>query len=212
MFIIFSIFVLIYSVIIHEYAHGWMADRLGDPTARHAGRLTLNPMPHIDPIGSILIPGFLIMSGANFLIGWAKPVPFNPYNLKDQKHGSAKVAIAGPASNFLIALTFGLILRFFPVEMLSNYNVAVFAQLLSYVVWLNLLLMIFNLIPIPPLDGSKVLMTILPSHYQEIFHRLEQWGMFILIFFIFVLFPYVVLPILSFLFKLIVGAPFYFFL
>ncbi len=212
LFLIFYVSVLIYSVIIHEYAHGWMADRLGDPTARRAGRLTLNPLPHIDPFGSILLPGLLLFSNSHFLIGWAKPVPFNPFNLKDQKYGPAKVAAAGPAANFLIALFLGLIIRFFPLATLTNYNMAIFVQLIAYVVWLNLLLMIFNLIPIPPLDGSKILMTFLPFRYQQIFYRLEQWGMLILVFFVFMLFPYVVLPILSVLFKLITGVSFGFFL
>lgn len=203
---IFSIFVLIYSIIIHEYSHGWMADRLGDDTAKHAGRLTLNPIPHIDPIGSIILPVLLIFSNAGFVLGWAKPVPFNPYNLSDKKYGSAKVAIAGPASNFILALIFGLILRFLPVDLLVNYNIAVFAQLLSTIVWINLLLMVFNLIPIPPLDGSKVLLTFLPWRYQETMLKFEQYGMFVLFIFIFLLFPVVISPIVSFLFNVIVGV------
>lgn len=212
LFIIFPIFALIYSVIIHEYSHGWMADRLGDPTARNEGRLTLNPIPHIDPIGSIILPALLIFSSAGFIIGWAKPVPFNPYNLRDKKYGAAKVAAAGPGSNFLIALTLGLVLRFIPFAAFSDFTVAVFSQLIAYVVWLNLLLMIFNLLPIPPLDGSKILLTFLPFKYQEIIYRFERYGMIILFLFIFILFPFIVLPILSFLFQLITGHPFGFFL
>lgn len=206
--LIFSLFVLIYSIIIHEYAHGWMADRLGDPTARYSGRLTLNPLPHIDPVGSVFIPAMLVLFNAGFIIGWAKPVPFNPYNLKDKKYGAAKVAIAGPASNFFIALFFGLIIRFLPSELLLDQTISAFVQLISFVVWINLLLMIFNLIPIPPLDGSKVLLTFLPAKYHEAFYRFEQFGMLVLFMFIFILFPTVVLPTLTFLFKLITGYSF----
>jgi Zn-dependent protease len=205
MLTIFSIFALIYSIIIHEYAHGWMADRLGDPTARHSGRLTLNPVPHIDPIGSILIPGFLVMTGSSFLIGWAKPVPFNPYNLTDKKYGSLKVAAAGPASNFLIALSLGLILRFLPADIFVSHSAVVFAQLISSVIWLNLLLMVFNLLPIPPLDGSKIFLSFLPQKFQEIVYRFEQFGMLFLFALLFLLFPLVILPVVSFLFKIIVG-------
>ncbi len=207
-FLLFSLFVLVYSIIIHEYAHGWMADRLGDPTARYAGRLTLNPLPHIDPVGSVFIPAMLVLFNLGFIIGWAKPVPFNPYNLKDKKYGAAKVAIAGPASNFLIALFFGLLIRFISTELLFNSYILVFRTLISYVVWINLLLMIFNLIPIPPLDGSKVLLTFLPSKYYEVFYRFEQFGMIFLFLVIFILFPTVILPTLSFLFELITGSPF----
>lgn len=131
--------------------HGWMADRLGDPTAKKAGRLTLNPIPHIDIFGSILLPFLLIASGAGFVFGWAKPVPYNPYNLRDAKYGPAKVAAAGPLGNFITALFFGFILRFFPIASPELIG------LLQIIVFINLLLMIFNLVPIPPLDGSKVL-------------------------------------------------------
>jgi Zn-dependent protease len=205
MLTIFSIFALIYSIIIHEYAHGWMADRLGDPTARHSGRLTLNPIPHIDPIGSILIPGFLIMTGSSFLIGWAKPVPFNPYNLTDKKYGALKVAAAGPASNFLIAVSLGLILRFLPAGIFEIYSAQVFVQLIASVIWLNLLLMVFNLLPIPPLDGSKIFLSFLPYKFQEVIYRFEQFGMLFLFALLFLLFPLVILPVVNFLFKIIVG-------
>ncbi len=205
MLTIFSIFALIYSIIIHEYAHGWMADRLGDPTARHSGRLTLNPIPHIDPIGSILIPGFLIMTGSSFLIGWAKPVPFNPYNLTDKKYGAMKVAAAGPASNFLIAVSLGIILRFLPDGIFEVYSAQVFVQLIASVIWLNLLLMVFNLLPIPPLDGSKIFLSFLPYKFQEMIYRFEQFGMLFLFALLFLLFPLIILPIVNFLFNVIVG-------
>lgn len=206
---LFPYLALIYSIIIHEYAHGWMADQLGDPTAKHSGRLTLNPIPHIDLMGSIFLPLFLIISGSGFIIGWAKPVPFNPYNLKDQKYGPLKIALAGPAANLIIALFFGMILRFFPI--ISNFlnlpiaNLTIFIQLIALVVQLNLLLMIFNLLPIPPLDGSKILLTFLPDRHKEAFYRFEQFGIIIIFLSVFFLFDYIILPILNFLFYLIIG-------
>ncbi len=210
-FMVFSLFALVYSIIIHEYMHGWMADRLGDPTARYAGRLTLNPIPHIDPVGSIFIPAMLVLFNAGFIIGWAKPVPFNPYNLKDKKYGALKVAIAGPVANFFIALSMGVLLRFLPNSLFANPTIAVFAQLISYVVWLNLLLVVFNLIPIPPLDGSKVLLTFLPYRFHQAFYQFERFGILILFLLLFVIFPVVIFPTLTFLFKLITGYSFFYF-
>ncbi|MCK5460248.1 site-2 protease family protein [Candidatus Parcubacteria bacterium] len=206
---LFPFVALIYSIIIHEYAHGWMADQLGDPTAKHSGRLTLNPIPHIDLMGSIFLPLLLIISNSGFIIGWAKPVPFNPYNLKDQKYGPLKIALAGPAANLVIALFFGMLLRFFPMISsslnLPVANLTIFIQLIAFIVQLNLLLMIFNLLPIPPLDGSKVLLTFLPDRYKEAFYRFERFGIIILFVSIFFLFDYIIIPILNFLFRLIVG-------
>lgn len=195
---IFQIIVLVFSAIIHEYMHGWMADYLGDPTAKNAGRLTLNPLPHIDPFGSVILPFLLIMTGAGFVLGWAKPVPYNPYNLRDQKYGSAKVALAGPAANLITALFFGLILRFAP---LPNQD---FSMYLEIIIFINLLLMVFNLVPIPPMDGSKILMSFLPYNLQVKYAKLEQYGMFLVI--LFVMFGFTLItPIIYFLFKLIVG-------
>ncbi len=195
---IFQIIVLVFSAIIHEYMHGWMADRLGDPTAKNAGRLTLNPIPHIDLYGSIILPLILIVFNFGIIFGWAKPVPFNPYNLRDQKYGSAKVAAAGPLGNLITALFFGLILRFFPVP-----NILI-ATLLAIIVKINILLMIFNLVPIPPLDGSKVIMPFLPYHVQLRYVALERYGMMLVLLFIMVGFP-IIVPIINLLFKLIIG-------
>ncbi|MBP6945905.1 MAG: site-2 protease family protein [Candidatus Pacebacteria bacterium] len=164
-----GIVIVILSIILHEIAHGFVANWLGDPTARYAGRLTLNPLPHIDPVGSILIPGILALTGSSFLIGWAKPVPYNPYNLKNQRWGEAMVGVAGPLTNILIALIFGLILRFSGSLGLSGAILGICVT----VVYANLVLAIYNLIPIPPLDGSKVLRSILPSNLAVAYGRLE---------------------------------------
>ena len=196
--IIFQIIVLVFSAIIHEYMHGWMADRLGDSTAKDAGRLTLNPIPHLDLFGSILLPAMLVLSNVGFVFGWAKPVPFNPYNLSDKKYGSAKVALAGPLGNLIVALFFGLILRFI------NLPSQELAMLFSMIVQINLLLMVFNLVPIPPLDGSKVIMPFLPISIQENMIKLEKYGMFIVLLFIMFGFS-IIIPIINFLFRIIVG-------
>lgn len=165
-----AIALVILSIIFHEVAHGYIADLLGDPTARYAGRLTLNPLPHIDPIGSVAIPGILALTGSSLLIGWAKPVPYNPYNLKNQRWGEALVSVAGPLTNILLAILFGLVLRFFggalPEEGASILIIATFA---------NLSLAILNMIPIPPLDGSKVLKSFLPYTLAASYARLETF-------------------------------------
>ena len=153
--IVFGIMVLIFSIVLHEVAHGYMANWLGDPTAKLQGRLTLNPLNHIDPVGSILLPGLLLLTHAPILIGYAKPVPYNPYNLRG-KYGEGLVAFAGPGTNILIAIIFGLLIRFSSAQ-LGPDLISAFA-IIAYV---NMLLAVFNLIPVPPLDGSKVLATLL---------------------------------------------------
>lgn len=166
---IFFLLALIFSIIVHEVSHGFAAEMLGDPTARLQGRLTLNPIPHIDPVGSILVPAILLISQAGFLFGWAKPVPYNPYNLKNQKWGEAIVAAAGPGVNILLAIVFGLVVRFgtgaLPTE---------FIKLAGVIVFINIMLAFFNLIPIPPLDGSKLLKSILPFRAGLAFQRFEN--------------------------------------
>lgn len=177
---------LILSIVIHEIAHGYVANMLGDPTARLSGRLTLNPIPHIDPIGSVLIPALLFLGSAGFLFGWAKPVPYNPYNLSNQKWGEAMVAFAGPGVNILLALIFGIMVRFHEALGLG----AVFVEVAGYIVFINILLAFFNLIPIPPLDGSKVIEPFLPAalqqQYRELGMRIAQWGMMFSFLFIFI--------------------------
>jgi len=166
---IFILAILVMSVVIHEVSHGVVANLLGDPTARLQGRLTINPIPHIDPMGSIILPGILALTGSPILFGWAKPVPYNPYNFqRGGTWGEALVAAAGPASNVLLAIIFGLAMRFgaVPAEALS---------LALYIVSINVLLAIFNLIPIPPLDGSKVLSSILPYPLSAQYTRFRNW-------------------------------------
>ena len=170
MAILFSLIVLIISIIAHELAHGYAADSLGDPTARMAGRLTLNPLPHLDLMGSIVIPALLVLTGSPIFFGWAKPVPYNPYNLKNQRWGEALVAVAGSATNLLLALLFAVIIRAGDSLGLSPAMLA-FAGTITFV---NLFLGLFNLIPFPPLDGFTALRAALPWSLSSGLHRFEN--------------------------------------
>lgn len=225
---------LVYSVIIHEVSHGVMALWLGDLTAKYAGRLNLNPMKHIDPIGSIIVPVSMFFL-FHFAFGWAKPVPYNPYNLRNQKWGPALVAFAGPLSNIVLALLAVVIAKLLPISMLAKADIfnrfwgvvfgggdfmdrwSLFADALSgsfsgvlfglclLIIFWNVLLAFFNLIPIPPLDGSKLLYSAL-NVKEETIRFLEQWGFFLLVGIIF-LFPgiigAVIYPALGFFFNLL---------
>lgn len=170
-----SLIILIISVIAHEAAHGYAADALGDPTARYAGRLTLSPLPHIDLMGSVLIPGLLILSGSPILFGWAKPVPYNPYNLRAKRWGETAVALAGVATNLSLALIFGLIVRFSSTPLTAGGATlpALSVSLLATVAFVNLFLGLFNLIPFPPLDGFTALRSALPWHLSRGLARFE---------------------------------------
>jgi Zn-dependent protease len=198
---VFLIVILIFSVIIHEVSHGSVAYYLGDPTAKYAGRLTLNPLKHLDPIGSVIVPMFLViasqLTGSGIIFGWAKPVPINPYNFKDQKYGSLKVSLAGPMSNLGIALVFGLVLRFISVP-------EVLGIMFANIVFINILLAVFNLLPIPPLDGSHIIFTFLPDSFKNVKIFLNQFSTAIILFIIFFAFPYV-LFIVNWIFILITG-------
>jgi len=208
--IIFQIVVLIFSIVIHEVSHGYAALALGDKTAYYAGRLTLNPVRHIDLFGSILLPVFSLALGG-IVFGWAKPVPYNPYNLRNQKWGPALVGIAGPGANIALALIFGTLVRFLPVlaDGVRGLFILNFMTIASTIALLNLVLAVFNLIPIPPLDGSKVLFAALPYQWHRLQEFLEQYGFFILLFFIF-FFARWLSPVVIFLFRLITGTfPFF---
>jgi Zn-dependent protease len=176
---------LIISIVFHEMAHGYAANALGDPTARLAGRLSGNPLVHLDLLGSIIIPGLLFFSNAGILFGWAKPVPYNPYNLTNKKWGEALVAVAGPAVNILLAFIFAVIIRLADPLQLSD----AFVGLASYIVYINLLLACFNMLPFPPLDGSKILMALLPfamaQKYRQFIVSVERYGFIVTFAFIF---------------------------
>jgi len=206
---IFTIVVLIFSIILHEVAHGYAAQALGDPTAKLAGRLTLNPFRHLDPIGSVALPGLLVLLHSPFLFGWAKPVPYNPYNLKNQRWGEAIVSIAGVATNLLLAVIFGVIAR-----VAMEHGASMFASLAAIVVLTNLFLVLFNLIPVPPLDGYGFLRGLLPHRsgmaFREFEDRLRQGGFLTLIIFMLVFSYFLAAPfdaLVAWLFHLIVGIP-----
>ncbi len=192
---IFIIIILIMSVVVHEVSHGFMALYLGDPTAKYAGRLTLNPLKHLDPVGSILVP-ILGYFGGGVIIGWAKPVPFNPYNLRNQKWGEALVAIAGPLSNIVLAIIFTLIIR--------SFDLGAGLFLVKYLVFLNIVLAIFNLVPIPPLDGSKILFALFPTKLASFRANVEHYGLVLVLIFIF-FFSQLISPVAQKIFSLLVG-------
>lgn len=199
----FYILILIYTIIIHEVAHGFVALWLGDSTAKYADRLNFNPIKHIDPWGSIVVPLFMIMT-SGFAFGWAKPVPYNPYNLRNQKWGPALVALGGPGSNILIALFFAMVARMITIptavkiEIIRNFNSwsdvstlisgsvgSIFFEISMLIIFWNVILAFFNLIPFPPLDGSKLLFAVLPLR-TEMMIMLEQYGFVLLLLFIFI--------------------------
>lgn len=202
---IFLVIILVFSAVIHEFSHGWMANHLGDPTAKHMGRLTLNPIPHIDLMGSVLVPLFLIIANVGIIFAWAKPVPYNPYNLRDKKNGEMLVALAGPVSNLIVAVIFGIIVQIMMMQGIDSSIIMLF----GLIIFINIILAIFNLLPIPPLDGSKILFHFLPYSMRGVRETLERHGMLILLIFIFFLsgFRLVIWPILIFLFITFTNSP-----
>src|SRR3989338_351860 len=201
--LIFQIIVLIFSAVIHEVSHGAMAYRLGDPTAKQLGRLTLNPFKHLDPMGSFVVPVLLYMLRSPFVFGWAKPVPFDTRFLKNPKTGSGLIALAGPASNVVIALAFGLFSRFSAAS--GDEFVLTLIPLFHLIIILNLVLAVFNLIPIPQIDGSKILFALLPYSAYAVQGFLERYGLFLVIFVI-LWGGRIIFPIVDFLFTLFVGT------
>lgn len=195
---IFGIAILIMSVVIHEVAHGYSAELLGDPTARLAGRLTLNPVKHLDFMGSIVIP--ILTSLGGFTFGWAKPVPYNPYNLKNQRWGSVLVALAGPLSNLVLAIFFGVLVR---IATSGVWPVS-FVNISATIVLINLVLAVFNLTPIPPLDGSRILRELLPFRFRYIMDYLERYALLWVLIFVFFLWQFMS-PIIYLLFSALTG-------
>lgn len=182
--------ILLFSVIVHEVAHGWMALRLGDPTARDEGRITFNPIPHIDPVGSVLLPAILVMTGASFFLAWAKPVPVNPANFKNPRRDDILVSAIGPVSNLVVA--FFCVLGFASVYHLAQagdhdgttitgYAAEVALNMLSVGVPINIVLALFNLIPVPPLDGSHILASLLPDRLAAAYRQIGFMGILVLL-------------------------------
>ena len=200
---LFLYLIIVISAVFHEYSHGFAAYRLGDSTAKNEGRLTLNPLAHLDPIGTVILPLFLLLTSGMF-IGWAKPVPYNPHNLRDRKYGDLKVAVAGPLTNLAIAVVLGLLIRFF-----GGYVVAldvispIFLEFLGLIVYINIFLALFNLIPFPPLDGSKIIMNLFPKFWRY-FEQIGFLGIVIALFFAF----FFISPIAQFVFRIIVARSF----
>lgn len=199
------IIAFVITITVHEASHAWMADRLGDPTAKLSGRLSLNPIKHYDPIGTTLLLGLTIMRSIGIPVipfGWAKPVPIDPYNLKNPKKDAALISLSGPLSNILVATILALVLRFFPSEI---------TFIITYpIILLNIVLATFNLIPVHPLDGGKILVGILPEEEsRELDSILNKYGMFFLLVLIFPfggnsLVSYILNPVISFIVGLLV--------
>lgn len=176
---ILTIILFFLALTVHEFSHGWVAWKLGDSTAKNAGRLTLNPLAHIDPIGTIFLPLMLLMSHSRFLFGWAKPVPVDFRSLNNPKKDMVWVGIAGPAANIALAVLLSFFLKLFTLA-----GESAFSAILSYAIIINLILAAFNALPIPPLDGSRVLMGLLPRNMAIRYARLEPYGFIIIIGFV----------------------------
>lgn len=185
--ILFQIVAFAVAITFHEFMHAWSANLMGDPSAKALGRVSLNPIAHVDILGTIILPLFLIVSGSGFVFGWAKPVPINPNNFRDRKIGEILTSLAGPMANFAIAFIFSILYNLMP-------NSGDFSTFLAIMVSINVLLMVFNLIPIPPLDGSHVLKLFLP---YKIAAKFEMYGPFILFPFIFLFGGYIIGPLVA---------------
>ncbi len=203
MSLVLSLAIFLFAIIIHEISHGWVAYKLGDPTAKYAGRLTLNPMAHIDPFGMILLPLILTMMGSPVIFGWAKPVPVNFWNLKNPRRDMIWVGLAGPLAKIILAFALSLFLKI-------NINLpALIFNILIAGIYVNLVLAVFNLIPIPPLDGSRVVVGLLPRELAVRYIRLERFGIPLIFLLMFMgLFNYLIRPIVQILANLL-GVPIY---
>ena len=196
--------ILLFSIVFHEVAHGQVALWRGDPTAKQHGRLTLNPIPHIDPFGTILFPLLLIVTRSPVMFGWARPVPINPLNFRKIKKDMALVGASGPASNFLLAIVASLLCRW-SVAALGPFHIL--SRTLIFAVSINLMLAVFNLIPIPPLDGSRIVVGFLPDRAAARFLQIERYG-FVLLFALlfFGLFDSILFPVVNVLFRVLLGG------
>jgi len=194
---VFQVIVLVFSAVIHEVSHGFMAEKLGDPTARLAGRLTLNPLKHLDPFGSVILPLMLSLVPGGVVFGWAKPVPYNPYNLKNPEKGAAMIAAAGPLSNFGIAIGLSIVYHLLGLSTIDSLLLV--KGLVGVIVWINVILAVFNLIPIPPLDGAKVMTALLPDSaggFKYFFRENNPYGWVLLLALIFIGMP-LIIPVIS---------------
>lgn len=199
---IFYIVVLVMSVIIHEISHGFMAEKFGDHTARDAGRLTINPLVHLDLFGSIILPVLLIISNAHFLFGWAKPVPYNPNNLTNRRWGTLAVASAGIIANLSVAIIFSIFIR---IGLYANFENPSFYFICGLIAFVNLLLAFFNLMPFPPLDGSKILFSFLPARFARYEDFLERYSIIIFLLFIFFIWDHI-FPAIFYIYHFLVGV------
>ncbi len=208
MLIIFTIIVLIFSAVVHEVSHGFVAEKLGDPTARLAGRLTMNPLKHLDPFGSVILPLLLALLPGGIIFGWAKPVPYNPFNLKNPEKGAAMIAAAGPASNFLIAAAMSVIYRILPYLGSYTPTMDVVGQLIGMIILINIVLGVFNFVPIPPLDGAKVAVALMPDswgNFKRFFYEQNTYGWILLAVLIFIGIP-IISPIMYWVFHIFTGV------
>jgi len=184
--IVLSIVPLLFAIILHEVSHGWVAEKLGDPTARMMGRITLNPISHIDPIGTIILPGILLLTGSHFIFGWAKPVPVNFGNLRGGRRDMALVALSGPLCNFVLAVLSSIVFHLTfgggagPADVSARIVVPVH-MMASYSVLFNLVLMVINLLPILPLDGGRIVAGLAPEQIAIAMGRMERYGMLIVL-------------------------------